>query len=347
MGQLGDKRGCPWADLAREVGRGDGFEAPVVGVNARVAPCRPGGPLGEDRGRSAIRVAQPAEAFFSICTAIDLAGNFPRSEMSSELSNASPLGLCPKCSAPLRAEVYFCPLCTERWRSPTAGLEPTPEPVWDAETRIRRRAGGAYEASLLYLVAIFVASIPSFLMDGRRGGDAGGVVFGSVCVAVASLWIVYRNSSLVRRSLGVEGLLSPWFLLSAGLLLPLLAVNHLYHSLLLKRTSVALDPAMDLLVDHHPWLAGIFVCVFPAVFEELGFRAYVYPLLQNALTPVWAAVISAALFASLHLSFWSWPYLFTFGLLLAFTLTKCRSVLPCVVLHFAHNLAVLFLLPRH
>jgi membrane protease YdiL (CAAX protease family) len=34
-------------------------------------------------------------------------------------------------------------------------------------------------------------------------------------------------------------------------------------------------------------------------------------------------------------------------MLLAYTATKSRSVLPCVILHFAHNFAVLFLLPRH
>ncbi len=266
---------------------------------------------------------------------------------TNELARGPVPGRCPKCSAQLRPEVYFCPYCAEGWRSPTEGLGPTPEPVWDAETRIRLRASGAYEASLLYLVALFVSGIPHLFMVDRKMVSSWDVILGSSCVAIVSLWIAFRNFGLVRESLRMSGLISPWFLLSALALAPLLAINHLYHALLLKETSVVMDPSIYLLADRDPWIAGLFVCLFPAVFEELGFRSYVYPLLQRALTPVWAAVISSALFASLHLSFWSWPYLFGLGLLFAFAATKTRSVLPCVVLHFAHNFAVLFMLPRH
>jgi membrane protease YdiL (CAAX protease family) len=290
--------------------------------------------------------AKSIAVFFNICTANLLARISSGPTMTSELSKSSPSGCCPKCSAPLRPEIYFCPYCAEGWRNPEQGLEPTPEPVWDAETRIRLRAGGAYEACLLYLVALFIASLPHFILGEQQGGRTWDVILSAVCIGVASLWIGFRNFPLVKESLRLSGLISPWFLLSAVLLLPLLAVNHFYHALLLKETSVVVDPSIYVLADHHAWVAGLFVCLFPAVFEELGFRSYVYPLLQRALTPVWAAVISSALFASLHFSFWSWPYLFSLGLLFAFTATKCRSVWPCVVLHFAHNFAVLFLLPR-
>jgi hypothetical protein len=209
------------------------------------------------------------------------------------------------------------------------------------------RANGAYEATLLYVLALFVSGIPHIFLDDKKMVSSWDVILGSSCVAVVSLWIAFRNYGLVKASLRLQGLLSPWFLVSALALVPLLAVNHLYHALLLKETSVVMDPSIIVLADRDPWIAGLFVCAFPAIFEELGFRSYVYPLLQRALTPVWAAVISSALFASLHFSFWSWPYLFSFGMLLAFTATKTRSVLPCVLLHFAHNFAVLFLLPRH
>lgn len=267
--------------------------------------------------------------------------------MTTELSKRGAAGSCPKCSAPLRPDVYFCTYCAEGWRSPTEGLEPTPEPVWDAETRIRLRAPGAYEASLLYVVALFVSALPhAFIGDGKVL-SSWEIILGSSCVAIASLWICFRNFTLVKESFRLSGLISPWFFVSAVSLLPVLAINHLYHALLLKETSVVMNPEVYLLADRDPWMASLFICVFPAVFEELGFRSYVFPLLQRALTPVWAAVISSALFATLHFSFWSWPYLFSLGLLFAFTAYKSRSVLPSMLLHFAHNFAVLFLLPRH
>ena len=267
--------------------------------------------------------------------------------MNNELAKSGVPGRCPKCSAPLRPDIYFCPYCAEGWRSPTEGLGPTPEPVWDAETRIRLRAAGAYEACLLYLLALFVSSWPHLLLGDQKSLSAWDIFLGSSAVAVVSLWIAFRNFRLVGESFRPQGLVSPWFLVSLGVLVPMLAVNSFYHDLLLKETSVVTDPSIYLLADRDPWVAGLFICVFPAVFEELGFRSYVYPLLQRALTPVWAAIISSALFASLHFSFWSWPYLFSLGLLLAFAATKCRSVFPSMVIHFAHNFAVLFLLPRH
>ncbi len=267
--------------------------------------------------------------------------------MTTELSRSGAPGKCPKCGGPLRPDVYFCTYCAEGWRSPTEGLEPTPEPVWDAETRVRLRAPGAYEAFFLYLIALFVSSLPQFFVSDGKVLSSWELILGSSCVAVASLWIAFRNFTLVKESFRPEGLISPWFLVSGAALLPLLGINHLYHALLLKETSVVMDPSIYLLADKDPWIAGLFVCVFPAIFEELGFRSYVFPQLQRALSPVWAAVISSALFATLHFSFWSWPYLFALGMLFAFAAQKTRSVLPCVVLHFAHNFAVLFLLPRH
>ncbi len=267
--------------------------------------------------------------------------------MSEELTHKTSLIKCPKCSAPLRSDIYFCTYCAEGWRNPTQGLETTPEPVWDAETRIRLRARGAYEACYIYLIALLLGIIFHEVLGGQEE-DASELelILISLSVGVASLWVIFRNFEEIKKSLNWRGLISPWFMLSAFLLLPTLAINHFYHSLLIRETSVVMGKSVYLFADGFPWLAGLFFCIFPAVFEELVFRSYVYPLLNRALTLVWAAVISSALFATMHFTFWSWPYHFLLGLLLCFTATKTRSVFPCVLLHFAHNYAVLFLLPR-
>lgn len=266
--------------------------------------------------------------------------------MSEELAHQNSPSTCPKCSAPLRSDIYFCAYCAEGWRRPFQGLEAAPEPVWDAETRIRLRASGAYEACWLYLIAMLVAWIGHLILNGNDDYNALDLILEASGLSIASLWLVYRNFDTVKASIRLKGLVSPWFVLAGVLLLPMLAINHLYHAFLLSETSVVINPFIYDLAERDPWLAGLFICLIPAVFEELGFRAYIFPILKRAITPVWAAVISSALFATLHFSFWSWPYLFSFGLLMAFTATKCRSVLPCVLLHFAHNYAVLFLLPR-
>ena len=75
----------------------------------------------------------------------------------------------------------------------------------------------------------------------------------------------------------------------------------------------------------------------PALFEELLYRK----ILCAELTlhgRVFASIISALLFGLAHFSFYTFPYAFICGLVLAFVYLKTGSVRYTVVIHFANNL---------
>jgi membrane protease YdiL (CAAX protease family) len=253
---------------------------------------------------------------------------------------------CAVCGSPLNPAIYFCTTCAKPWRDAGIGLGPVPEPVWDPETRIRLRSPEAYTVFFVYLAALFVADMPRVIMGGSGKYDIVYLAFNDLCVAAATLWIAYRNWETIRPALNLKGLSSPWFLAGAAMLVPLLAINYGYHSVIenLITRSGSADEIGKLAVGH-PVSVFLLVCVMPALSEEIGYRAFTYPVLLRALSPWPAALLTSALFATLHLSFWSWPYLFLVGLFLNQVATRTKSVLPSMVLHAVHNAAVAFVFP--
>ena len=81
----------------------------------------------------------------------------------------------------------------------------------------------------------------------------------------------------------------------------------------------------------------LMVCVQPALIEELAFRGIVYKALDNALKPRETIIISAFLFAMLHLSLISMMHLMLLGLFFGYIRYKTKSIWPSVLAHFLHN----------
>ena len=92
--------------------------------------------------------------------------------------------------------------------------------------------------------------------------------------------------------------------------------------------------------------AVLMICVQPAIFEELGFRGVILTALEPVLGPREALLVSALIFAILHLSIPSIPHLFLMGIVLAWLRQKTGSLYAGMVAHFTHNLLVL-LAERH
>jgi membrane protease YdiL (CAAX protease family) len=55
-------------------------------------------------------------------------------------------------------------------------------------------------------------------------------------------------------------------------------------------------------------------------------------------------IVASALFAGMHFSVISFPYLFLVGMLLGWTKWKTQSLYPSMLIHFLHNLIVIELL---
>jgi len=88
----------------------------------------------------------------------------------------------------------------------------------------------------------------------------------------------------------------------------------------------------------------VVTAVLAPILEETVFRGFLLPSLTKFMPVPAAVVVSAAGFATAHLSARDFPQLFAFGILLGFVYVRSRNLLSTMVIHGAWNGGVLLLL---
>ncbi|MBA3857211.1 MAG: hypothetical protein C0507_09920 [Cyanobacteria bacterium PR.3.49] len=77
--------------------------------------------------------------------------------------------------------------------------------------------------------------------------------------------------------------------------------------------------------------------ILAPICEEILFRGFLYTALRRYWGILPSMLVSAALFAGVHLDAGAFLPLMTLGMLFAFTLERTRSILPCIVAHGLWN----------
>jgi membrane protease YdiL (CAAX protease family) len=131
---------------------------------------------------------------------------------------------------------------------------------------------------------------------------------------------------------------------AAPLLLLLLWLNYAYHRLL--RDILNLPFVQPDLLAHKDLVIWVIatVCVQPAIIEELFFRYLALGALRQHTGVHGAVVISAVMFGVAHIfAPFSIPILILIGLALGYVRVASGSLILPMLIHFAHNLAVLYI----
>ncbi|MFH1037423.1 MAG: CPBP family intramembrane glutamic endopeptidase [PVC group bacterium] len=71
--------------------------------------------------------------------------------------------------------------------------------------------------------------------------------------------------------------------------------------------------------------------------EELFFRGLLFPALKQRMSVFWSAILTAAVFSTLHLNWAGWLPIFGLGILLAGSYQKTGSILVPIFIHVIHN----------
>jgi membrane protease YdiL (CAAX protease family) len=91
----------------------------------------------------------------------------------------------------------------------------------------------------------------------------------------------------------------------------------------------------------NPFLwAVLFICVQPAIFEEVTFRGFLYTNLQTVTSARSAIYITAFIFGIIHLAVISMLWLVPLGLIFAFMRMKYHTLWYGVVGHFVYNFVI-------
>ena len=133
--------------------------------------------------------------------------------------------------------------------------------------------------------------------------------------------------------------------LAAALLVPVIFANLLYHGYLEQWLDVEAGGYLMPFTNEGDslWTAIVYIAVMPAVVEEIAFRGLIQTQLGKVVKPSEALVLTAVLFAIIHVSVFSGIYLFALGLLLGFLRQRSGSLVPGITLHFLHNLAIVLI----
>ena len=77
--------------------------------------------------------------------------------------------------------------------------------------------------------------------------------------------------------------------------------------------------------------------ILAPIAEEVAFRGIILRILSKRTSTVAAIIISAVLFGIFHMNVMQAIYVLPLGLVLGCTAYKCKSVLPCILIHMVNN----------
>jgi membrane protease YdiL (CAAX protease family) len=235
---------------------------------------------------------------------------------------------CSGCGTPRDPSETDCSVCALRRASRSV------EQNWTADRSFVRTAIWLYFS----LLAVSIIALLIALSTEKEVGVAG-IAIEEVFMGIITIaWCVHARAELLpvlRTSAAPR-----WLFLGIASAVPTFAIASLVlqgmHSLLGLEILRYLDSfERD---GYGPMAAVIAICVFPAIFEELSFRGVILTSLQRVLSNREAMLVSALMFAVLHLSVLSLPHLFLLGAILAWLRVRTGSLFPGMLLHFTHNL---------
>jgi membrane protease YdiL (CAAX protease family) len=259
--------------------------------------------------------------------------------VTDELSNRDPdAPTCDYCGCVLHPAVYFCPQCSKPHR-PVESMLPARLPDYaDTETRLRVDARPAWTVFFMYLCVIGVGSVLAGVIWGLDDQEPA-MLFLDLALLITTLVYMGRYWGDVGPYLARAGLFRPAAWIGFAVLAPLLALNFGYHQLLVELLPIEMEDYMDYFSSS--WGPLIFICIMPAVVEEIGFRGIIQHQFEKVVGP-WVAIGVASLaFSAAHFSVLSAPYLALVGVLLGWMKWKTGSLYPSMIAHFAHNYVVI------
>ncbi len=230
----------------------------------------------------------------------------------------------------------------------------SPSPRWSG----RGREAGAGAPGLVKVVLIFIGLLITLLVffavqqqTGAGAFDHATVkrrvnqllvfsIIDGILILLAWAW-VGRPPALPRQSVTVRA--AAWAV-AAPVLLLALALNYAYTHTLRDWLNVPLiEPEFvhfkDLLLP-----VILVMCVFPAFFEELFFRYLALNTLRGVTGTQGAVLVSSVMFGMAHIGNpLGIPLLMVIGLVLGYMRVASGSLVLPMLMHFGHNLAVLFM----
>ncbi len=255
---------------------------------------------------------------------------------------AAAIRFCRTCGVAWESAWENCPHCVradEQRRAGAEGGAPTPAEGYARDVKWVKSSVALYMAllatSLLTIIALSLSEDETAVVTAQ-------FAIGIIDAVIAIAWAV-----AFRRELGpiLRRFAAPrWYAAGVGLALVTFVVASAAVFLLTRVVGVEEIFYTDDFFDAgFGWTTVILlVCVQPGVIEELAFRGVIQTSLMRVLGTYESVFVSALMFGILHLSIPSMPHLFLIGVVLGWMRVKTGSLYPGMLMHFTHNLLVVY-----
>lgn len=250
---------------------------------------------------------------------------------------------CAYCGHSLDARVYFCPGCSKPHRPVEMLLTPSAPAYEDIETSLRTKTPDVWTVFFGFMTALVVSGSVGAAIWGLENREPMMLLVSFTLLVVTSAFTV-RYWQDVKPQLTRFGFFSPATWAGLTTLAPMLLLNFGYHSLLVALLDIKMPDYMEFFTSASG--AIIFICIMPAVVEELAFRGIIQNRFEKVVGPWIAIGVASALFSVAHFTILSAPYLFLLGMLLGWMKWKSGSLYPPMLAHFLHNFIVIQFFPK-
>jgi uncharacterized protein len=260
------------------------------------------------------------------------------SEDGVEQTDQTP-NFCTRCGAPWQPEWDQCPHCCFPPPQPGDPAEVTAPPV-QVPAMAMEPAAGSPIARTLWVYFSFLAS--SAVIAAMVRADESAIVaaefVGTILYAVVAFVAMAACWKTVRPALARMGRLK-WY----PIVIVLGTLTFAGANVLVEVINYVLDApefsySGDILEAGYGWgMVVLLIAVAPAISEEIAFRGIIQPSLGRILKPGEALLVTALLFAILHLQWLGLLHLSILGLVLGWVRIRSGSLYPCILLHFVHN----------
>jgi len=247
---------------------------------------------------------------------------------------------CKYCGGSLDLRYHFCVHCAVTYRAPDENVYGKGPPfVRSLEWRISTEGRAAVNLFCILAMGLICLAGLRYAMGKEQLGLS--LILTDLFVAALTIGFAASNWRSIAHLFGGVRVNSA-LALSLPILAILLCVNKGYHDFLSSILGIKKEDTEigEILGSLDPAILFVTICVFPAIFEEIGFRGLVQEKMVLAAGPVLGFAATSVLFVALHSSILSAPYLFLLAWFLSWVRARTGSLYPPMLLHFVHNFVV-------
>ncbi len=196
--------------------------------------------------------------------------------------------------------------------------------------------------TIFYIALYFLVNLLSPFILGIVGIEYSiiyQIIFASIIFSIIIL-LINRNKLTKRgwfTSFNNKELKKTLEICIASVILVNFLLVYIFPNFIDGNMPDAIKRSFDSITNSNPFLILLTVGILAPVAEEILFRGAIYNLIKDKFNKFAAVIVSAILFAVIHMNLYQASYALIIGLFMGFIIMKTGSLWLTIIFHIAYN----------